>query len=199
MLLSQAEAWIRPSSQVLTVKLESAVRTPYSRTSRLKCSSTSTATGHLKIRSCTGKPTGVFNIRVHLKGLLKKIKTSFCLESTSSCENYPKKPIYVLLYFSYAQNREGFAWGRPECSPFCPFTQLILVLQLYFSIHFNGNITLTVGNLQHVELVSLWFYQKMQVKGLAYRAELLMPIPYLPPGNFNITLSFENHLMRIIH
>ena len=70
------------------------------------------------------------------------------------------------------------------------FPQLILVLQLYSSIHFNDNFSLTVGNLQHIGLVSLWFYQKILVKGLVYMAELLMPIPYLPPGNWSIALSY---------
>lgn len=90
-----------------------------------------------------------------------------------------------------AQNRECFAWERPECSLFLPFPQLILVLWLYFSIPFNDNFSLTV---EIFRMLCWWVCDCIRKywwrDWVAYMAELLVPISYLPPGNWSVVLSY---------
>lgn len=82
-----------------------------------------------------------------------------------SKSNQKKSQFLTFHSSSCAQNKEDFSWGEPECFLFLSLHQLILVLQLYFSIHFNDNFSLAVGNLQHAELVTLYFMTKPENTG----------------------------------
>lgn len=103
---------------------------------------------------------------------------SFCLESTSNVRATQKESPFPTFTFLLVP-RTGKICPEEGLSVFSFFLlhQLILVLQLYFSTHFNDNFSLAVGNLQHADLVTFWLNQKILVKGLDYMADC-MPIPY---------------------